>query len=191
MLVLMNMIFSQRMNEMSFRTTTIMPQVASSGLDKFFRLPVQNLPGPNVGYLLGGGYDHSKALLIAHSGFVRRTRSSRRLLLNVNNATGVFYRPGALSKLIDDFVGSSQSWPRFDLSAFLKGLRVRTNHLSNSNQRPEKIYTISCVARPAIPNQSQRPTPARIFSNLNGTITSVGAYYARGLPLLSYHFFHR
>lgn len=181
MLIIMNMIFSQRMNERSFRVPTQQLRVAAAGADKFFQLPA-----PNNEDLLGGGRDHSRALLVAHRGFVRNIRSSTRLLLNVNNATGVFYRPGLLSKLIDDFIGQSQQWPRFDLSAFLRGLRVSTKHLMSSNGRPEKIYTVSCVARPATPNHNQRPTPARIFFNLSGVKTSGGTFYAQSLTVLSY-----
>lgn len=178
----MNMIFSQRMNEMSFRVPTQPLDVAAAGPGRFFRLTT-----PTAEDMLGGGWDHSRALLVAQRGFVRSVRSSKRSLLNVNNATAPFYRFGLSSKLIDDFIGKSPNWPRPDFSDFLKGLRVRTTHLMGSNNQTEKIYTISCVARPVGGNQNGKPTPERIFFNLDGTTTSVGAYYAQGLAALSYH----
>jgi hypothetical protein len=53
-----------------------------------------------------------------------------------------------------------------------------------SNGRPEKIYTISCVTLPAASHQNQRPTPARIFFNLDGSNIKVGANYRhRPAPL--------
>lgn len=176
MLVIMNMIFSQRMNEMSFRTPSQDLQVAAVASDKFFMITPPPPPA-----LLGGGRNHLRATLVAHSGFVRSARCPDRLLLNVNNATGTFYPEGPLSRLIDNYLGSADRWPRFDLSAFLKGLRVKTTHLRASNNRPEKIYTISCIARPEPPDNNRRPTPARIFFNLNGNLTSVGTYYQQSL----------
>jgi Argonaute linker 1 domain len=176
MLNIMNIIFSQRMNERSFRVPNQPLQVAAANSAKFFQLTT-----PTAQDLLGGGLDHSGALLVAQRGFLHSTQCPGRLLLNINNATGTFYRAGSLTDLIGNFIGGSNTWPRLDLSSFLKGLRVRTNHLMGSNGRPEKIYTISRVAVPRSPNQNQRPIPARIFFNLNGTNTSVGTYYAQGL----------
>ena len=180
MLILMDMIFSQRPNEMSFGLPTQLPRVGAAGPNRFFQLTT-----PTPTDLLGGWSSHSRALLVAQMGFVRHTRSSARLLLNISTTTGAFYRPGHLSMLIDNFTGPSSNWPRSDLSNFLKGLRVRTKHLMTSNHRPEKIYTISRVARPLHPHQNQQPTPARIFFNFNGVSTSVGTYYAQSLTLLS------
>jgi hypothetical protein len=53
-----------------------------------------------------------------------------------------------------------------------------------SNGRPEKIYTVSCVALPATSHQTQRPTPARIFFNLDGSNIRVGGYYRHRLAPL-------
>jgi N-terminal domain of argonaute len=173
MLIVMNMIFSQKMNEISFRTPGRDLQVAAVSSDKFFGLIPPPLP-----QLLGGGQDHARALIVAHSGIVRSACCPDRLLLNINNATGAFYREGPLDRLIDNYLGRSDRWPRFDLSTFLKGLKVKTTHLKVS-----KIYTISRVALSAGPNHNQRPTPARISFNLNGNMTTVGAYYDQGLAL--------
>lgn len=183
MLILMDMIFSQRPNEKSFGLPTQLPRVGVAGPNRFFQLTT---PSPTD--FLGGGNNHSQALLVAQMGFVRHTRSSARLLLNISTTTGAFYRPGPLRTLIDNFIGRSNNWPRTDLSNFLKGLRVRTKHLMASNHRPEKIYTISRVAPPLPPFQNQRPTPARIFFNFNGINTSVGTYYAQSVTLLSFDY---
>jgi hypothetical protein len=177
MLSAMNMIFSQRMNEMSFCVPMQQLDVAAAGWNKFFRLANAKL--------LGGGDKHTQALLVAHSGFVRNALSSQRLLLSFNNATGAFYRPGTLSTLIDNFIVDPECSPRSDLSTFLKGLRARTKHLMTSNCQPEKIYTISCVPCPnrAGTNANQRPTPRRVCFDLDGTNMSVGAYFEQ-LPAL-------
>ena len=162
---------------MSFHTPAQHLQVAAVGPDKFFEMNPSSPPT-----LLGGGNDHARAVIVAHSGFVRSARCSNHLLLNVNNATGAFYREGPLSQLIDNYIRQSgqDRWPRFDLSIFLKGLRVQTNHLRISSNRPEKIYTISRVAVPQAPDHNQRPTPARIIFALNGQNISVGDYYRQG-----------
>jgi hypothetical protein len=59
----MNMIFSQRMNEMSFRVSKQPLHVATTGPGKFFRLTRRTHRD-----LLGGGSNHSRALLLTQTG---------------------------------------------------------------------------------------------------------------------------
>lgn len=92
---------------MSFRVLDHSLYVAGAGPHKFF-------PISDTEQLIGFGHGNSHALLAAHSGFVRSTRSSDQSLLNVHYATAAFYPPGALQELIDHFIGDSQDleWPR-------------------------------------------------------------------------------
>ena len=106
---------------------------------------------------IGGG-------LLALRGYYSSVRTGpMRSLLNVNVASGAFYRPGPLIELMDTFRlanNTSMSKPRLmqSLSRFLTGLRVSTNHtiLRDTHGKPimergkpktiRKVHTLSGLA---------------------------------------------
>lgn len=87
---------------------------------------------------LGGG-------LIAVRGYYCSVRGfTARILVNINVCTSAFYPNINLRALIDLF---NTSHSRESLQEFLKGLRVKTNHIKDSNGPPRtRVYAIQRLA---------------------------------------------
>ena len=80
--------------------------------------------------------------LVAVPGIFSSVRTSTgRLLLNVNTATGAFYKPGPLNAVIDEFE-QTNGQNHYGTSRFLKGVRVGLPHLAKKKGIEHKTMTI-------------------------------------------------
>lgn len=113
---------------------------------KFF--PLSGTPGTQpdqMGQNIGLGY--LGGALIALRGYYVSTRTSiSRLMVNVNVCTGAFYRSWSLRDLMRAFRVQNNS--PYDLSKFIKNLRVVTSHIKDQNGNPKvKEYRIAALGR--------------------------------------------
>ncbi|KAH6633014.1 Piwi domain-containing protein [Boeremia exigua] len=114
--------------------------IATAGGNKFY--PFDN--HPQLQYAdLGSG-------LQALRGYFTSVRTSvNRLLVNVNVATGAFYKPGPLLDVMSEFTGGyppSNAYQYNKLAAFVKLLKFETNYLpdrKNKGQTKRKQHVIT------------------------------------------------
>ncbi|TKA77518.1 hypothetical protein B0A49_03604 [Cryomyces minteri] len=113
-----------------------------AGQNKFYMTQAPEMEKLN----LGGGLE-------ALRGYYTSVRTSvARLLVNVNVATGAFYKDGPLLELMRHFKDDNNAQdPRFNakLSAFLKGVRVETSYMKRSDKKTtiKKVKTVLGLCR--------------------------------------------
>ena len=120
----------QALNIAMCKTANAARGVTAVSGNKFFP---SDTPAPGIDLTtLSGG-------LVALRGYYMSVRTATlRVLLNVNVCTMAFYKSGSLVDLVQEYKGGANISPPFlrDLNRFIKGLRVRTSYLKDSNNRP-------------------------------------------------------
>lgn len=140
----LNVIISQRANELLERTPTSEPEYTNNSDKKFYLIPratqFDHTHANNSATVNGLAWDLQKpGSLIALPGYFRSTRalfqSNRPLLLNINTTTGSFYpggrsTPASLLTVIRSLRDGQYEWQ--GVEQFIKGLRVKTTYRRSS-----------------------------------------------------------
>ncbi|KIW18991.1 hypothetical protein PV08_03281 [Exophiala spinifera] len=104
--------------------------------------------------------------------------------LNINTKTSLFYAKGNVQELIDAWKtqNAPRQWHQYhyaDLAKFLKGLSVRTLHLTDHQEPDNFLATITNLAR--VSQDGMQPTVAAVRADNPGHqhMESLGAYFDR------------
>jgi eukaryotic translation initiation factor 2C len=166
----------QALNIAMCKTANAAPGVTAVSGNKFFP---SDTPAPGIDLtLLGSG-------LVALRGYYMSVRTATlRVLLNVNVCTMAFYKSGSLVDLVLEYKGDAAINPMFlrDLNRFLKGLRVKTSYLKDSNNRPYTRLRVifGLCMRPLGANANQATFMLKDPKTQQEKSTSVNAFFKQG-----------
>jgi hypothetical protein len=189
----LNIIFSYRPLKLSLRSPTRpTPALTTANGQKVYGvaqgpMPIETGRPFNSNNRSGGldsipGFYRSVHQTATEDGQIRQCLS-----LNLNTMTGLFYPPtGTLQQLINTWIASHASYGSWtisrnrDLGMFLRGLRVRTNHLG---PHQNEYRSITGIGKPNT-NENPKPTVWSCSMQTDGTQvnTSVADYFNQNTP---------